>query len=42
MFRNGDIYEGEYEDDKFHGKGRYCWKNKTVYVGEFKIGFMEG
>lgn len=42
MFSNADSYEGEYEADKFNGKGKYLWKNKTQYIGDFKMGFMEG
>lgn len=33
MFNNGDFYQGEYDDGKFHGKGKYIWKNRTEYEG---------
>jgi hypothetical protein len=27
-FCNGDLYKGEYLDDKPHGYGHYIWENK--------------
>ena len=41
-FANGDDYEGDYQEDKFHGRGKYFWKNGTVYKGDFKNHQMEG
>jgi len=47
---NGDIYDGEWKDDKAHGKftsevrvivlgrGVYKWANGNIYEGEFKDG----
>ena len=37
-FANGNVYEGEWNDDKSHGKGTYIFKNGNKYVGEFKNG----
>jgi len=35
QFYNGDLYEGEYVNDKFQGKGKYLWTNSTFYNGSF-------
>lgn len=32
---NGDYYEGEWQDDAFHGKGRQVLKDGTVYDGKW-------
>ena len=34
--RNGDIYTGEWNTDKMHGKGRFVTKDGRVCDGEFK------
>lgn len=28
-YDNGDRYEGEFEDGKKHGQGKYDWKEKN-------------
>ena len=33
---DGDSYEGEWKDGKFHGKGTKTFLNGEKYVGEFK------
>lgn len=35
---NGNIYIGEYLNDKKHGHGTYKWPSGTSYTGEFKNG----
>lgn len=30
---NGDIYDGNWKDDKKNGNGVYKWKNGNVYKG---------
>lgn len=35
MNKGGDIYEGEYIDDKKSGNGTYIWANGCKYVGGF-------
>ena len=39
---NGDIYEGEFKDGKFHGAGTLKYKNGDFYEGEFKDGVRHG
>lgn len=33
---DGDVYEGEWEDDKANGKGVYRHKNGAVFDGMWK------
>ena len=33
---DGDSYEGEWKDGKFHGQGTKTFLNGEKYVGEFK------
>lgn len=36
-FDSGDIYEGDFDNNSFHGKGHFIWKNSGhEYVGEYK------
>merc|ERR1711990_1073570 len=35
-YANGDVYDGDFKDGNFHGKGTYTWANGNVYVGEWK------
>jgi hypothetical protein len=37
-YANGDIYEGEFLLDEFHGRGKYTGVNGIVYEGEFLQG----
>ena len=39
---SGGKYVGEYEDDKFNGKGIYIWTDGKKYVGEWKDGKRNG
>jgi len=32
---NGDIYEGEWSQDKVTGQGKYTWAEGGEYEGEF-------
>lgn len=36
------LYEGEYRDNMFHGKGTLSWREGSIYKGEFKHGLMHG
>ncbi len=40
--KNGDEYEGEWENGKKHGKGTYKYCNGRVYEGSFKNGKKHG
>ncbi|KAI8799720.1 hypothetical protein BJ742DRAFT_117712 [Cladochytrium replicatum] len=37
-----DTYEGDTEDEKFHGAGLLLFKSGNAYTGMFANGFMEG
>lgn len=39
---NGTVYEGEFEDNLFSGRGKLSWPDGRVYEGEFKASFMHG
>ena len=39
---DGDSYEGEMKDDKYHGMGTYRWGNGNVYTGEYVNGVRQG
>jgi hypothetical protein len=38
----GDVYEGEFIKNKFHGQGTYTWADGYKYVGEWKDGKYNG
>ena len=47
MGDNGDIYSGEWKNDKYHGQGTYTWGKDSenpgdTYIGEFKDGKRHG
>jgi hypothetical protein len=33
----GDFYEGTWKKNFQDGRGRYVWKNRNEYVGEWKL-----
>ena len=35
-FDNGDKYEGQIKEKKFHGKGKYEYANRDYYEGEYE------
>ena len=38
-YANGNImYEGDFVNDKFEGKGKYIWEDGEYYIGQFKNG----
>jgi hypothetical protein len=41
-YSNGNKYEGEFKNNKPHGKGVYTWLNGELYEGEWKAGLKEG
>ena len=42
--KNGDFYNGMFENGKFNGQGYYKWKSqpRLHYNGEFKNGLLHG
>lgn len=42
VYKNGEIYEGETKNGKYHGEGVLKFSNGSVYKGEFKKGKMDG
>ena len=38
----GDVYDGEWKNDKMHGKGIYKYHNGKEYNGEWNCGDMHG
>ena len=38
----GDLYEGEFHNDKINGRGYYLWQNKESYIGDFVDAKMHG
>ena len=41
-FANGDIYQGNWIDDKMSGQGTYTFANGDTYVGEFSNNKFNG
>jgi hypothetical protein len=39
---NGDVYVGEFKDNKYHGQGTFTWDDGYKYVGEFQDGKRNG
>ena len=35
-WKSGDIYLGEWKNDKWHGQGTYIYSNGDKYIGEYK------
>ena len=43
IFKNNDIYKGEFYNDIINGYGKYIWKNKNKeYSGNFLNGRING
>jgi 1-phosphatidylinositol-4-phosphate 5-kinase len=40
LLANGDSYEGNWKDDKMHGRGKFSWGTGEEFDGEFKEGTM--
>ena len=40
--QNGDIYKGQFENDKFNGLGLFQYKDGTILKGRFKDDLMIG
>jgi len=42
VFRNGDVYEGDFEADFMHGQGNMMLANGSRYMGGWSQGKMHG
>ena len=41
-FRNGDVYEGQWDKNLMHGRGKMVFADGQVYIGCFANNFMHG
>jgi len=41
-FSVGDVYKGEFREDKREGKRTYTFSDGSVYVGDFKNDYRNG
>jgi hypothetical protein len=41
-YPNDSIYEGEWLNGEFHGKGKFTWANGTEYIGDYNQGKKHG
>ena len=41
-WHNGDIYTGEWKNDKQNGKGKLIKHNQDIYEGAFSDGMLNG
>eukprot|EP01102_Stenamoeba_stenopodia_P018955 TRINITY_DN7033_c0_g1_i3.p1 TRINITY_DN7033_c0_g1~~TRINITY_DN7033_c0_g1_i3.p1 ORF type:complete len:546 (+),score=95.37 TRINITY_DN7033_c0_g1_i3:702-2339(+) len=41
-FSNGDVYVGEFEGDRMHGRGMLLWASGDIYEGEFFNNMITG
>ena len=39
---DGDIYDGEWKDGNFNGKGKYTYADGIIYEGEWKDDKKDG
>eukprot|EP00475_Leptophrys_vorax_P023683 TRINITY_DN3247_c0_g1_i1.p1 TRINITY_DN3247_c0_g1~~TRINITY_DN3247_c0_g1_i1.p1 ORF type:complete len:398 (+),score=81.51 TRINITY_DN3247_c0_g1_i1:135-1196(+) len=42
LYANGDIYVGEFQDQRRHGQGRFQWSDGHIYSGEWVKGRAHG
>lgn len=38
LLKNGNSYEGQFHEGRFHGKGVFRWKNGDQFEGDFTDG----
>ena len=41
-FKDGSVYEGEFENNKMHGYGKIFFKDGSIYQGNFKNNLRDG
>ena len=42
IYPNGEKYEGDWKNGKYHGHGTFTYPDGNMYVGEFKDGLKNG
>ncbi|CAD8208557.1 unnamed protein product [Paramecium octaurelia] len=42
LINDNYLYEGQWQDDKYHGNGRIIYGNSNAYIGQFKQGLYHG
>jgi hypothetical protein len=42
LFPDGSVYDGQWENDKMHGRGIFISSNRDKYEGTFVYGLKEG
>lgn len=41
-YKNGDVYEGEWQEDRRHGPGTNFFANGDIFVGQYVLDQREG
>jgi len=43
IYSDGNVYEGEWSNDRYYGEGKYTHaQSGAVYVGDFMMGVRSG
>ena len=42
ILENGDVYEGEFSENQFNGKGKLTYHSGSIFEGDFVDGIPHG